>query len=145
MKLCVICILFVHLLAPYNVPTNLIIKQFKEDTFHQVFNAILEVETNKIHFKNGKVVTSHKGAKGISQIMPDTAQFIINKSKAYHLRVSDISNRDINLWMGKWYFRYLCFDIFPGNINQAISGYNAGHNSKKFMTNYVRKVNEAIR
>ena len=108
--------------------------------FEKLWNSILEVESNKMHKRNGKIVVSHKGAIGIAQLMPNTFKDIIRWSKSDHLEHGDISNKYVNLWAGKWYFNYLYYDVFPRNPQWAVSGYNGGANNSGYMTTYVGKV-----
>ena len=138
MRYLIIIIVFSFLYAPnknLNLENELDVIQFET-----LWNSILIVETNKKHYRNGRIVVSHKGAIGIAQVMPNTFLFIINNSKSYHLVKSDIYNKELNLWAGKWYFSYLYYDVFPNDFRRAVSAYNGGHNNSRFMTKYFNKV-----
>ena len=71
-------------------------------------------------------VTSDAGAKGMMQILPDTARFIATKSGGTEFEEGDLANPQINISYGSWYLRYL-LDLYDGNPVAAIAAYNAGH------------------
>ncbi|MGI8631787.1 MAG: lytic transglycosylase domain-containing protein [Solirubrobacterales bacterium] len=70
--------------------------------------------------------TSRAGAKGLMQIVPDTAQFIANHSGGTAFELRDLATPDINIRYGSWYLRYL-MQRYDGNKTAAIAAYNAGH------------------
>jgi soluble lytic murein transglycosylase-like protein len=59
---------------------------------------------------------SHKGAQGLMQLMPDTARL---------MKVDDPFDPDDNIKGGARYLKYLD-DIFGGNLELMLAGYNAG-------------------
>jgi len=63
--------------------------------------------------------TSHKGASGLMQLMPSTAE---------KYGVSDIYNPRQNIVAGIKHLRYL-MKLFPGNLKHVIAAYNAGENA----------------
>ena len=71
-------------------------------------------------------VTSDAGAKGLMQILPDTAHFIARKSGGTEFVAGDLANPQINISYGSWYLRYL-LDRYDGNVVAAVAAYNAGH------------------
>jgi len=88
--------------------------------------AIIKVETN---YKSG--VESRKGALGIMQIMPDTAQWVISKAKLPETTLDDIRNEtETNIQIGTWYLRSLS-QQFDGNNIAMIAAYNAGPTNVK--------------
>jgi soluble lytic murein transglycosylase len=70
--------------------------------------------------------TSKAGAKGLMQILPDTAKFIASKSGGTRFELADLATPQINIAYGCWYLRYL-LDEYAGNRVAAIAAYNAGH------------------
>jgi soluble lytic murein transglycosylase len=71
-------------------------------------------------------VTSEAGAKGLMQILPDTAHFIARKSGGTEFEQGDLADPQINISYGSWYLRYL-LDRYGGNTVAAVAAYNAGH------------------
>jgi soluble lytic murein transglycosylase len=71
-------------------------------------------------------VTSKAGAKGLMQILPETAHFIARTSGGTEFEQGDLANPQINISYGSWYLRYL-LDRYEGNTVAAVAAYNAGH------------------
>lgn len=63
--------------------------------------------------------TSHKGASGLMQLMPATAE---------KYGVSDLYNPQQNIVAGIKHLRYL-MKLFPDNLKHVIAAYNAGENA----------------
>ena len=63
--------------------------------------------------------TSHKGASGLMQLMPATAE---------KYGVDDLYNPRQNITAGIKHLKYL-LDLYPHNIKLAIAAYNAGENA----------------
>lgn len=63
--------------------------------------------------------TSHKGASGLMQLMPATAE---------KYGVSDLYNPQQNITAGIKHLRYL-MKLFPDNLKHVIAAYNAGENA----------------
>jgi soluble lytic murein transglycosylase len=72
--------------------------------------------------------TSSAGAKGLMQILPDTAQFIAHKSGGTAFELRDLATPQINIAYGSWYLRYL-IDRYDGNTTLAVAAYNAGEHN----------------
>jgi soluble lytic murein transglycosylase len=70
--------------------------------------------------------TSKAGAKGLMQILPDTAQFIAKRSGGTQFELRDLANPQVNIAYGCWYLRYL-IQRYNGNQVAAVAAYNAGH------------------
>jgi soluble lytic murein transglycosylase len=69
--------------------------------------------------------TSSAGAKGLMQLMPDTADYIARKSGGTRFERADLATPQINIAYGTWYLRYL-LDKYKGNRILALAAYNAG-------------------
>ncbi len=84
---------------------------------------------------------SHKGARGLMQLMPATA-------KRFGVRASELWEPDRNLEAGAKYLRWL-LDRFDGDLKLALASYNAGEGSVKRYggvppyretRNYIRRI-----
>ncbi|WP_276354274.1 lytic transglycosylase domain-containing protein [Cohnella caldifontis] len=83
--------------------------------------AIIRVESN---FKEDAV--SRKGAVGIMQIMPDTAEWILKQEKFGDLTIEKAGSRaDAGIRLGTWYVSELSRQ-FEGNLPVVLAAYNAG-------------------
>lgn len=79
--------------------------------------------------------TSKAGAEGLMQILPDTAEFIAERSGGTEFEVRDLDTPQINIQYGAWYLRYLIQQY--GDEDIAVAAYNAGE------TNVHRWIAEA--
>jgi soluble lytic murein transglycosylase len=70
--------------------------------------------------------TSKAGAKGLMQILPQTAEFVASKTGGTEFEQGDLGDPQINISYGSWYLRYL-LDRYDGHELAAIAAYNAGH------------------
>jgi soluble lytic murein transglycosylase len=70
--------------------------------------------------------TSKAGAKGLMQILPQTADFIARRSGGTEFEQQDLADPQINISYGSFYLRYL-LDLYDGNRVAAVAAYNAGH------------------
>ena len=118
----------------------------------------------KAESKFNTMAESSKGAIGLMQILPSTANFVLqNNLKDYTkccVEKNDLFNPEINIILGTKYLKYL-IDKFK-NVDVAICAYNAGEtnvrawlNDKKYSNdgktinsipfletkNYLKKVN----
>lgn len=82
--------------------------------------AVIRTETN---YEKGS--ESKKGAIGIMQIMPDTAQWIVETADLGAHSTEDLMRPDVNINLGAWYLNWLT-KHYNGNILYAIAAYNAG-------------------
>jgi soluble lytic murein transglycosylase len=83
--------------------------------------AIIRAESN---FETGR--ESHKGALGIMQIMPDTADWIVSKANFKNVTLEDVHHRaDISIQMGTWYLQSLEKQFKKKRV-VVIAAYNAG-------------------
>jgi soluble lytic murein transglycosylase len=74
------------------------------------------------HFRDQ---TSHAGAKGLMQLMPETADYIAEKSGGTAFEQGDLATPQVNISYGSWYLRYL-LQKYGGSEVLALAAYNAG-------------------
>jgi len=79
---------------------------------------------------------SSAGAKGLMQILPDTARFIARRTGGTAFELRDLGTPQVNIAYGSWYLRYL-IQHYEGNEALALAAYNGG------LTNVDRWVREA--
>ncbi|MFC5471852.1 lytic transglycosylase domain-containing protein [Cohnella suwonensis] len=83
--------------------------------------AIIRVESN---YKANAV--SPKGAVGIMQLMPDTAEWILEKDDFGDMTVKDAgSDANAGIRLGAWYVKELTRQ-FDGSLAVSLAAYNAG-------------------
>ncbi|WP_312117911.1 lytic transglycosylase domain-containing protein [Brevibacillus reuszeri] len=84
---------------------------------------ILAVIRSESGFKTDRV--SKKGAIGLMQIMPDTAEWIVKQA---NLRPRDnqyLYDPVMNIEIGTWYLNFL-LTRYEGDVTKVIAAYNAG-------------------
>ncbi|NLJ41106.1 MAG: lytic transglycosylase domain-containing protein [Clostridiales bacterium] len=69
--------------------------------------------------------TSHKGAKGLMQIVPPTGEWIANEMGIKEYDHEMLYDPQTNIMFGCWYFAYL-LKVFDGDISLALISYNGG-------------------
>ena len=74
------------------------------------------------HFRDQ---TSRAGAKGLMQLMPETADYIAQKSGGTAFVQGDLATPQVNIAYGSWYLRHL-LDKYDGREVLALAAYNAG-------------------
>jgi soluble lytic murein transglycosylase len=67
---------------------------------------------------------SDRGAVGLMQLLPGTAEGIAERTGGSQFRVSDLDDPEINVRYGAWYLRHL-LDKY-GSERLALAAYNAG-------------------
>ena len=74
------------------------------------------------HFRDQ---TSAAGAKGLMQLMPETADYIAEKSGGTAFVQGDLATPQVNIAYGSWYLRYLMHK-YQGREVLALAAYNGG-------------------
>ena len=84
--------------------------------------AVIRVESN---FRPDAV--SRRGARGLMQVMPATAGYILERSGRQELNDLEerLLNPRFNIELGTWYLAYL-IDYYDGDITISLAAYNAG-------------------
>jgi soluble lytic murein transglycosylase len=74
------------------------------------------------HFRDQ---TSHAGAKGLMQLMPETADYIAERSGGIAFEQGDLATPQVNIAYGSWYLRHL-LEKYEQREILALAAYNAG-------------------
>ena len=82
--------------------------------------AVIRTESNF----NEKAV-SHRDAKGLMQIMPDTALWIAENMQVSNFNMETLYDTEVNIAMGCWYLNNLNTE-FNGDMNLVLAAYNGG-------------------
>ncbi|WP_010496077.1 lytic transglycosylase domain-containing protein [Paenibacillus elgii] len=83
--------------------------------------AVIRVESNYLTETESK-----KGAYGMMQLMPDTANWIIDKARFSEEFKNRLNDPAVSIELGSWYLNWLSKQ-FNGNRIAVLAGYNAGH------------------
>lgn len=87
--------------------------------------AIIRAESN---FQT--TAQSAVGARGLMQIMPETAEWIAAQMKMSDFQAEDLHQPEVNIRMGCWYLNNLSTE-FEGSIPLEVAAYNAGRGKVK--------------
>ena len=68
---------------------------------------------------------SHRGAQGLMQLMPPTAQWKAGQMGMTDFKPEDVWLPEVNIAIGVFYLNWL-ISRYDGNINLALAAYNAG-------------------
>ncbi|MBE6092058.1 lytic transglycosylase domain-containing protein [Selenomonas ruminantium] len=98
------------------------------EIYHVDSNLTAAVIKSESKFKH--TALSHRGAVGLMQLMPDTAEWIAGQigDKSYSLE--NLHEPDRNIRYGTWYLAELQRE-FKGNDVLALAAYNAGRGNVK--------------
>lgn len=112
----------------YDKDIALSAKAYKVDPV--LIASIIRVETN---FNPDKL--SKKGAVGLMQLMPDTADWIVKKAGYAEETSQSLHRPDVNIEVGAWYLNSL-YNQFNNNLYAVLVAYNAGPgNTRKWLDN----------
>jgi soluble lytic murein transglycosylase len=101
-------------------------ERFNVDPF--LIYAIIQIESD---FKESRV--SSKGATGLMQIMPNTAEWIVQQGNFPPDVLDAVNDPKVNIFLGAWYIAFL-EKMFQHNHYAVIAAYNAGPgNVEKWM------------
>lgn len=125
----IIAVLIVSVLSFTDLPLNLIRPVFHSDIIDRyatqygfdplLITSIIKVESNFFHRAR-----SNRGAIGLMQLMPATAQELA-VDLGYPIGRLDLENPEVNIQLGTYYLSKLRNE-FGGNTILAIAAYNAG-------------------
>lgn len=84
-------------------------------------------------------VVSSAGAKGLMQLMPNTAEWVAGQVGLADFDFSQAGDPRINIWLGCWYLSYMIRRF--GVLDTALAAYNAGPgNVSSWLRNEERSV-----
>ncbi len=99
--------------------------------------AIIKVESN---FRPDAL--SPKGARGLMQLMPDTAAWVSEQLALEFFDTKDLFEPAVNIQIGTWYLAHLLRE-FDNNLNVALASYNGGRgNVRSWLTRGIWTGNE---
>jgi len=75
--------------------------------------------------KFNKDAVSPKGAIGLMQLMPDTAEYLQRELGLNRIKEIDLKNPQSNIYLGTGYLTHL-LNVNKGNLVLALAAYNAG-------------------
>lgn len=79
---------------------------------------------------------SPKGATGLMQLMPETAEWVAEKMERSDFKLEDLKDPETNIALGTWYLASL-YKEFNDNDVLALAAYNGGRgNVRQWMRQY---------
>jgi soluble lytic murein transglycosylase len=99
----------------------------REIAFENRVDPFLIAAVIRTESKFNETNVSHAGAIGLMQLMPQTAQWIADKSGVPYKEPTELAEPVTNIRLGSWYIAYLQ-QRYNGNLAAAVAAYNAGPN-----------------
>lgn len=127
---CIVCLFLIFLLmqssyvqklmypVKYKDEVRVSSQAFEVDPF--LIMAIIRTESNF-----DPEVSSHKGAYGLMQLMPETTKWMVDEGHFEPQFLERLEEPAVNIHMGSWYISQL-IKQFEGNPIAALAAYNAG-------------------
>ena len=119
---------FLKLFYPY--PHEELVKKYSQqyDVDPYLVLAVIRTESRFLTQASSRV-----GAKGLMQIMPETAVWIARQMKLTDFSEDKLFQPDYNIPMGIWYLAYLN-KTFNSDMTKTLAAYNAGeHKVRKWL------------
>lgn len=104
--------------APLRYRAAIVAAAHREHLSPYLVAAVVRVESG---FR--PTVVSGRGAVGLMQLMPSSAQWIARQVR--YRGAIDLRNPGVNVMLGSWYLKYL-ITRFHGNLTLALAAYNGG-------------------
>ncbi len=108
---------------PYQEEIYFYSNQYNLDPY--LIAAVIYVES-----KFDPLAVSTSGARGLMQLMPETAEWCANKIGISEFNNNMLFEPDSNLNIGSWYLSNL-MEQFDGNLPVVLAAYNGGRNRVK--------------
>lgn len=113
-----------------------------EQATSHAFDPLIIASIIKTESAFKRKAVSHKGAKGLMQLMPATAKYIADVRGIEWKGLSALNDPDYNLLLGISYFDYL-LDMFDNDVELALMAYNWGPgNIQRVMKSHGRVIPE---
>jgi soluble lytic murein transglycosylase len=117
---------FLYFQTPFNIIRPVFHAETIEASARQahldplLVTSLIKVESNFL-----TRARSHRGAVGLMQLMPSTADELADELGYKHFRPADLENPEINIKLGTYYLGKL-HTTFNGNEILTLAAYNAG-------------------
>lgn len=111
---------FMKYLYPLNYEGSIVkyAREYNVDPY--LVASVIKVESNF-----SPEVVSSKGAVGLMQLMPTTAQWVAEKIAMEGVTPEHLKNPDLNIRIGTWYLSSLMKE-FHGDLTLVLAAYNGG-------------------
>ena len=120
-------------LYPYK---DIIIKYAKQNELEVSLLAAVILSESKFYYS----AESHRGAKGLMQLMPETARWVAGEIGLNNYTEEQLLEPEINIMLGSWYLASLKRE-FNNNEVLMLAAYNAGRgNVNDWMNNMIGTV-----
>lgn len=113
-------------------------KEIVEIADKQKIKPIIILSMIRVESNFREKIVSPKGAVGLMQIMPSTAQWILKKN-GYNYKKFNLYVAKDNIIVGTLYYKYL-FEKFDGDMEKIMAAYNGG--SVRVKNNTWRRITE---
>lgn len=109
----------------------------KEETQKYDLDPFLVMAVIRVESKFNERAESHRGARGLMQILPDTGRWIAQELNYQDFDIDLLYDPDHNIPLGVWYLNHLR-QQFNGNMIAALAAYNGGQtNVRKWINTGV--------
>jgi soluble lytic murein transglycosylase len=113
---------------------------YKEIIYHYALennvDPILVVSVMRTESKFASAAKSPKGAAGLMQMMPETAEWVAQQSGVLDFSLEQLNNPEVSIRLGTWYLASLKKE-FKDNEVLVLAAYNGGRgNVKQWMRQY---------
>jgi soluble lytic murein transglycosylase len=117
----------------YPFPNKELVYQFSQKNNLDPFLVAAIIRTESKFLPRAR---SPRGAFGLMQMMPETAQWVAKESKEIDFRFESLADPEVSIRMGTWYLANLDRE-FKGNNVLMLAAYNGGRgNVKEWIQRY---------
>lgn len=117
----------------YPFPNKQLVEQYSIQHELNPFLVAAVIRTESNFLPNAR---SPRGAFGLMQMMPETAQWVAQETKEINFSPAALADPEVSIRMGTWYLAKLNSE-FDGNLVLVLAAYNAGQgNVRDWMRRY---------